>query len=42
MYNLDVINNADYIIDIGPKGGQYGGEIIAKGSVKDIIKSKES
>jgi len=31
-HNLDVIKNADYIIDIGPEGGEAGGELIASGS----------
>jgi len=38
-HNLDVIKNADYIIDLGPEGGENGGMIVAQGSVEDIIKS---
>lgn len=38
-HNLDVIKNADYIIDLGPEGGEKGGYIIAQGSVEDIIKA---
>lgn len=41
-HNLDVIKLADYIIDIGPEGGKHGGEIIAKGTPEEIIKSKKS
>lgn len=41
-HDLDIIKNADYIIDMGPKGGKEGGEIIAKGTQEDIIKSKIS
>lgn len=41
-HDEDTIRNADYIVDIGPKAGIYGGEIIAKGSVEDIEKSKKS
>jgi excinuclease ABC subunit A len=41
-HNLDVIKNADHIIDIGPEGGDKGGQIIAQGSPADIIKSKKS
>jgi excinuclease ABC subunit A len=41
-HNLDVIKNADYIIDLGPKGGDEGGEVVAKGTIKDIKKSKNS
>lgn len=36
-HNLDVIKNADYIIDMGPEGGDKGGEIIASGSPKQIV-----
>ncbi|SHE88998.1 Excinuclease ABC subunit A [Marinitoga hydrogenitolerans DSM 16785] len=36
-HNLDVIKNADYIIDLGTEGGEKGGYIIAQGSVEDII-----
>lgn len=41
-HNLDVIKNSDYIIDLGPEGGEKGGEIIAVGEVKDIVKNKSS
>ena len=41
-HNLDVIKQADYIIDLGPEGGKYGGEIIATGTPEEIIKSKKS
>lgn len=41
-HNLDVIKNADYIIDLGPRGGDEGGEIVAKGTIKDVKKSKTS
>ena len=41
-HNLDVIKLADYIVDIGPEGGKYGGEIVAKGTPEDIAKSKKS
>jgi len=41
-HNLDVIANSDWIIDMGPEGGEKGGKIIACGTVEDIIKSKES
>ncbi len=41
-HNLDVIKNADYIIDLGPRGGDEGGEIVAKGSIKEVRKSKTS
>ena len=39
-HNLDVIKNADYIIDMGPEGGDQGGQIIAKGTPEEIIKQK--
>jgi excinuclease ABC subunit A len=41
-HNLDVIKNADWIIDLGPEGGDRGGEIVAEGTPKDIAKSKRS
>ena len=41
-HNLDVIKTADWIIDIGPEGGDGGGEIIAEGTPEDIIKVKRS
>ena len=40
-HNLDVINNADYIIDLGPDGGDKGGTIVAKGSPEEIVKAKK-
>jgi len=36
-HNLDFIKNADYIIDMGPEGGDAGGEVIAQGSINQII-----
>lgn len=41
-HNMDVIKLADYIIDIGPEGGQAGGEIIATGTPEQIVKVKAS
>jgi len=41
-HNLDVIKNADWIIDLGPEGGVKGGEIIAEGTPKDVSNSKIS
>ena len=41
-HNLDVIKVADYIIDIGPDGGDKGGEIVATGTPEDIIKNERS
>ena len=41
-HNLDVIKVSDYIIDIGPDGGDKGGRIVATGTPEDIVKSKES
>ncbi|MDL2261573.1 excinuclease ABC subunit UvrA [Methanimicrococcus sp. OttesenSCG-928-J09] len=41
-HNLDVIKCADYIVDMGPEGGDAGGKIIAKGTPEEIIKSKTS
>jgi excinuclease ABC subunit A len=36
-HNMDVIKQVDYIIDIGPDGGRYGGELVCKGTPEDII-----
>jgi excinuclease ABC subunit A len=41
-HNLDVIKTADWIIDLGPGGGERGGKIIAEGTPEDIAKNKES
>lgn len=41
-HNLDVIKVADYIIDLGPEGGDKGGTIVAKGTPEDVVKVKES
>ena len=41
-HNLDVIKIADYIIDLGPEGGDGGGSVVAKGTPEDIVKVKES
>lgn len=41
-HNLDVIKVADYIVDLGPGGGEYGGEIIAVGTPEQIIENKHS
>ena len=41
-HNIDVIKNADWIIDLGPEGGDRGGEIVAEGPPKEIAKSKRS
>ncbi|WP_235914881.1 excinuclease ABC subunit UvrA [Pelistega ratti] len=41
-HNLDVIKTADWIIDLGPEGGQNGGQIIATGIPADIVKNPQS
>ena len=41
-HNLDVIKTADYIIDIGPEGGDKGGTVIAKGTPEAVAKSSKS
>jgi excinuclease ABC subunit A len=41
-HNLDVVKTADWIIDLGPEGGEKGGEIIAEGTPEDMLKVKES
>ena len=41
-HNLDVIKTADYIIDIGPEGGDKGGTVIAKGTPEEVAKAEKS
>ena len=41
-HNLDIIKCADYIIDLGPEGGERGGTILATGTPEEIVKSKKS
>ncbi|MEO1864681.1 MAG: excinuclease ABC subunit UvrA, partial [Pseudomonadota bacterium] len=41
-HNLDVIKTADWIIDLGPEGGQRGGELVATGTPEDVAKIRES
>ncbi len=41
-HNLDVIKVADYVIDLGPEGGERGGWIVAQGAPEEIIRVKES
>jgi excinuclease ABC subunit A len=41
-HNLDVVKMADYIIDLGPEGGDAGGQVVASGAPKEIIENKKS
>ncbi len=41
-HNLDVIKNADYIIDLGPEGGEKGGELVVAGSPDEVAKNAKS
>ncbi|MBU1852948.1 MAG: hypothetical protein KJ957_02750, partial [Candidatus Omnitrophica bacterium] len=41
-HNLDVIKSADYIIDLGPGGGDAGGRLVAKGTPEQIMKKPDS
>ena len=41
-HNLDVIKNADWIIDLGPDGGSQGGQVIFEGTPADLVESTES
>ena len=41
-HNMDIIKSVDYIIDLGPEGGEKGGNIIAKGTPEELIKNNQS
>ena len=41
-HNMDIIKNGDYIIDLGPEGGDKGGNIVATGTPEEIVKCKKS
>lgn len=41
-HNLDLVKNADYVIDIGPDGGERGGKIVAKGTPEDVADNEKS
>ena len=41
-HNLDLIKNADYLIDLGPEGGDLGGKIVAVGTPKEVAKITNS
>ena len=41
-HNIDVIKTADYIIDMGPEGGEHGGEVMAVGTPEQVAKNKKS
>jgi len=41
-HNLDVIKTADWVVDLGPEGGDKGGEIIAVGTPEDVCQSEKS
>jgi Excinuclease ATPase subunit len=41
-HNLDVIRNADWIIDLGPEGGEEGGRIVAQGTPEQVTRNKKS
>ena len=41
-HNLDIIKSADYIIDLGPEGGEMGGLVIAEGTPEEITRNPDS
>jgi excinuclease ABC subunit A len=41
-HNLDVVKAADYVIDLGPEGGEAGGRVVAEGTPEDLARSEHS
>ena len=41
-HNLDVIKSADYIIDLGPEGGEHGGRVVVTGTPEEVARSRRS
>ncbi|MGY8915313.1 MAG: hypothetical protein ACKVJF_09585, partial [Flavobacteriales bacterium] len=41
-HNIDLIKCADYIIDLGPEGGENGGQLMAQGTPEEVAKNKKS
>jgi excinuclease ABC subunit A len=41
-HNLDVIKSADYLIDLGPEGGEHGGRVVASGTPEEVARSRRS
>ncbi|EQD66534.1 Excinuclease ABC subunit A, partial [mine drainage metagenome] len=41
-HNIDVIRGADHLIDLGPEGGDRGGQIVTTGSPEEVMKSRNS
>jgi excinuclease ABC subunit A len=41
-HNLDVVKSADWIVDLGPEGGEGGGRIVAQGTPEDVARAKAS
>jgi excinuclease ABC subunit A len=41
-HNLDVIKQSDWVVDLGPEGGEAGGEIVAVGTPEDVAEVEES
>jgi len=41
-HNLDVIKNADWVIDLGPEGGQHGGNLLFQGKPEEMVECKDS
>ena len=41
-HNMEIIRSADYVVDLGPEGGDQGGQVLYSGSLKGLLQCRES